>query len=119
MRNNEPADFGPAPDSKWIVQGTIDDLSALLGRASEFIDTVAANRAVRNIWLQRTDGAGEAELVVSFDHWLLPADLDYLVALHPGRGADQVDDIEFVLDLADRLDVRTAIDFGCGWGELA
>ena len=119
MTNNKPADVGPAPDSKWIVQGAIDDVPALLRRAAEFLDTIAANRAVRDISLRRNDGDVEVELVVAFDHWLLPADLDYLVALHPGRTADQVDDVDFVLDLADRLGVRTAIDFGCGWGALA
>jgi SAM-dependent methyltransferase len=116
--NNEPADFGPAPDSKWTVSGTVGDLPALLRRASEFLDTVAASRAVQNISLERK-GSGGVAVVLSFDHWLLPADLDYLVALHPGRGDDQVDDINFVLDLAERLDVRSAIDFGCGWGALA
>lgn len=118
MSNNEPGDFGLAPDSKWTVHGTINELPALLHRASEFLDTVAASHAVRNISLWRND-SGEAEIVVSFDHWLLPADLDYLIALHPGRGDDQVDDVDFVLDLAERLDARSAIDFGCGWGALA
>jgi 2-polyprenyl-3-methyl-5-hydroxy-6-metoxy-1,4-benzoquinol methylase len=119
MSSNEPADFGEAPDSRWSVRGSIDDLPALLGRASAFLDIVAASRAVRDISLQRYDSSGEAEVVVSFNHWLLPADLDYLVALHPGRGDDQVDDIGFVLDLAERLEARSAIDFGCGWGALA
>jgi 2-polyprenyl-3-methyl-5-hydroxy-6-metoxy-1,4-benzoquinol methylase len=110
---------GPTPDSRWTVQGSIDDLPELLRRASELLETVDANRAVHNISLQRDPGRAEVELVVSFDHWLLPADLDYLVALHPGRGDDQLDDIDFVLDLAERLDARSAIDFGCGWGALA
>lgn len=119
MTINEPSDFGPTPDSRWTVHGAIDDLPALLRRASEFLDTIGASRAVRNVSLQRITSSGEVEVVVAFDHWLLPADLDYLVALHPGRGDDQLDDIDFVVDLAERLDARSAIDFGCGWGALA
>lgn len=119
MSTNEPSDFGAAPDSKWIVRGPVDDLPALLRRASEFLETVDASRAVRNVSLQRNGDGTVAELAVLFDHWLLPADLDYLVALHPGRGDDQVEDLNFVVDLAGRLDARSAIDFGCGWGAIA
>jgi hypothetical protein len=68
------ADFSAPPDSRWTVRGAADDLVALLHRAAEFLDSLAAVQAVSGLQLDR-DG-DDVVLTVSFDHWHLPADLD-------------------------------------------
>ena len=118
MSINEPSDFGVPPYSGWTVRGPAEDLSALLHRAAEFLDSIAANHAVSNISVER-DG-DDAVVDVAFDHWKLPADLDYLdprVAHHDSE--EQRDDFEFIVELADQLDARTIVDLGCGAGRLA
>lgn len=118
MSINEPPDFGTPPYSGWAVRGPAEDLSALLHRAAEFLDSIAANHAVSSISLQR-DGE-EAVIDVAFDHWQLPADLDYLdprVAHHDSEC--QRDDFDFMIEIAAQLDARTIVDLGCGAGRLA
>lgn len=118
MSINEPSDFGVPPYSGWTVRGPADDLGALLRRAAEFLDSIAANHAVTGISLKR-DG-DEAVVDVAFDHWQLPADLDYLdprVAHHDNE--EPRDDFDFMTELAARLDARRIVDLGCGAGRLA
>lgn len=118
MSSNEPSDFGIPPYSGWTVRGPAEDLSALLHRAAEFLDSIAANHAVTGISLAR-DG-DEAVIDVAFDHWKLPADLDYLdprLAHHDSDGPR--DDFDFMVELAAKLDARTIVDLGCGAGRLA
>src|SRR3954465_15705402 len=118
MSVNEPSDFGIPPYSGWTVRGPAEDLGALLHRAAEFVDSIAANHAVSSISLER-DG-DETVIEVAFDHWQLPADLDYLdprVAHHDSEG--QRDDFDFMVELAAELDTRTIVDLGCGAGRLA
>lgn len=118
MSINEPSDFGVAPYSGWTVRGPAEDLSALLHRAAEFLDSMAANHAVSGISLQR-DG-GDVVIDVAFDHWQLPADLDYLDPRVAHHDSDEPrDDFDFMIDLASRLDARTVVDLGCGAGRLA
>jgi SAM-dependent methyltransferase len=118
MSINEPSDFGVPPWSGWTLRGPADDLGALLHRAAEFLDSVGANHAVREVSLRRE---GEQAVVdVAFDHWQLPADLDYLdprVAHHDTD--DRRDDFEFMVEVASQLDARTVVDLGCGAGRLA
>lgn len=118
MSINEPSDFGIPPYSGWTARGPADDLGALLRRAAEFLDSIAANHAVRGISLER-DG-GDVVLDVAFDHWQLPADLDYLdprLANHDSEGPR--DDFAFMTQLADQLGAREIVDLGCGAGRLA
>lgn len=118
MSINEPSDFGLQPYSGWTIRGPADNLSALLHRAAEFVDSIAANHAVTSISLKR-DG-DDAVLDVAYDHWQLPADLDYLdprVAHHDSE--DQRDDFDFMIGLATQLGARTVVDLGCGAGRLA
>ena len=120
MSINEPSDFGAPPDSRWMVRGSADDPSALLRRAAEVLDSLAVGGAVNGITLDR-DG-DEVVLSVVFDHWQLPADLDYLdprVAAEYHFGEAQRDDIDFMVALAAQLDAHTVLDFGCGTGQLA
>jgi SAM-dependent methyltransferase len=117
MSINDPPDFGIPPYSGWTVRGPSEDLGALLRRAADFLDSVAANHAVSGISLSR-DG-DDAVVDVAFDHWQLPADLDYLdprIAHHDSE--EPRDDFDFMLELADRLDARTIVDLGCGAGRL-
>jgi SAM-dependent methyltransferase len=118
MNLNEPPDFGIPPYSGWTVRGPAADLGALLHRAADFLDSIAANHAVSGISLER-DG-DEAVVDIAFDHWRLPADLDYLdprVAHHDSE--DPRDDFDFMVELAAQLDARTIVDLGCGAGRLA
>jgi SAM-dependent methyltransferase len=118
MSINEPSDFGIPPYSGWTVRGPAEDLSALLHRAADVLDSIAANHAVTGISLER-DG-DDAVVDVAFDHWRLPADLDYLdprVAHHDSE--EPRDDFEFMVDLAAQLDARSIVDLGCGAGRLA
>ena len=113
-------DFSEPPDSRWAVRGGADDLPALLHRAAEYLDSLAAVRAVNGLRLD-LDG-DEVVLTVSFDHWRLPADLDYLdlrVARDHHFGEGQRDDIEFMVALATELHANSILDFGCGTGQLA
>jgi SAM-dependent methyltransferase len=113
-------DFAAPPDSRWSVRGAADDLAELLHRAAEYLESLAAVRAVRGLDLGR-DG-DDVVLTVSFDHWQLPADLDYLdgrLARQYHYGEGQRDDIDFMVDLADELNAETIIDYGCGTGQLA
>ena len=115
---NEPPDFGDPPYSGWTVRGSLEDLSALLRRAAEFLDSIAVNYAVSGISFQR-DG-DDVVVDVAFDHWQLPADLDYLdprVAHHDSE--DPRADFDFMVELAAHLDARTIVDLGCGAGRLA
>lgn len=100
------------------MRGPADELSALLRRAADFVDSIAANDAVSGISLER-DG-NDMVIDVAFDHWQLPADLDYLdprVAHHDTDGPR--DDFDFMVNLAAELDARTIVDLGCGAGRLA
>ena len=118
MSINEPSDFGIPPYSGWTVRGPAQELSALLRRAAEFLDSIAAHDAVSSIALERDDD--DAVLDVAFDHWKLPADLDYLdprVAHHDSD--DPRADFEFMVELAALLDARAIVDLGCGAGRLA
>ena len=118
MSINEPPDFGIPPYSGWTVRGPADDPSALLRRAAEFLDSVAANHALTGVSLTR-DG-DEVVVDVAFDHWKLPADLDYLdprLAHHDGE--DPRDDFTFMFELAAQVDARRIVDLGCGAGRLA
>ncbi|HZU15986.1 MAG TPA: class I SAM-dependent methyltransferase [Candidatus Dormibacteraeota bacterium] len=95
-------------------------MSALLARASEYLATIQVGDAVRDVKLDRADD--EVVLTIAFDHWKLPADLDYLdptLARAYHFGEEERDDIDFMVALATDLDARTIVDFGCGTGQLA
>jgi SAM-dependent methyltransferase len=111
-------DFAVPPDSRWTVSGSADDLVALLRRAAEFLDSLGPV-AVSGLSLDRD--ADDVVLTVTFDHWQLPADLDYLdPRVAAGYyGEERRDDIDFMVALAAQLDAHTIVDFGCGTGQLA
>ncbi len=121
MSIEHPKRPDPDPDSRWTVRGPADDPAALLHRAAEFVGSLAiVADCVERLSFHR-DG-DDVILTVAFDHWRLPADLDYLdprVAPHPGHGDYPRDDIEFMVALALDLGAHTVVDFGCGWGRLA
>jgi SAM-dependent methyltransferase len=106
------------PDSRWIVRGSAEDLVALVRRTADFLESLGRVTA-RRLSMDR-DG-DDIVLTVVFDHWGLPADLDYLdprvAAGHFGE--EQRDDIDFMVALAAEVDARTVVDFGCGTGQLA
>src|SRR5437016_10919460 len=105
-------------DDRWSVRGSSDNVAALLARASEYLDSIAAGAAVRGLALDRE--GDEVVLTVAFDHWQLPADLDYLDPSVAGEyhfGEGQRDDLDFMVALAAQLDARTIVDFGCGTGQ--
>lgn len=106
------------PNSRWVVRGSIVEVAALLRRASDFLESLGPT-VVRGLFTRR-DG-DDLELTVEFDHWGLPADLDYLdprvAAGHFGE--EPRDDVDFMVALAAEVDARTIVDFGCGTGQLA
>lgn len=110
--------FEAPPDSRWTVRGSAEDLVALVRRTAAFLESLGSV-AASGLSMDR-DG-DEIVRAVGFDHWGLPADLDYLdrrvAAGHFGE--DQRDDIDFMVALAAEVDVRTVVDFGCGTGQLA
>jgi SAM-dependent methyltransferase len=113
-------DFSAPPDTRWSVRGAADDLAGLLRRASDYLESLAVVRAVRGLALDR-DG-DDVVITVSFDHWQLPADLDYLdirLARQYHYGEGQREDIDFMVELADELNAETIVDYGCGTGQLA
>lgn len=114
-------DFGDPPDSRWTVRGPAAEVPALLRRAAEYVDSLGPV-PVSGLSLDQGVDPTEVVLTVAFDHWRLPADLDYLdpvVARDPGHGAGPRDDVAFMVALAEELGARTLVDLGCGWGELA
>jgi hypothetical protein len=117
-RHDAALDFAVPPDSRWTVRGSADDLVALLRRAAEFLDSLGPV-AVSGLSLDRD--ADDVVLTVTFDHWQLPADLDYLdPRVAAGYyGEERRDDIDFMVALAAQLDAHTIVDFGCGTGQLA
>ena len=100
------------------MRGGADEVVSLLRRAAEFLDSLGPV-AVSSLALDR-DG-DDLVLTVVFDHWQLPADLDYLdprvAAGHFDVG--QHDDVDFMVALAAELDAHTVVDVGCGTGQLA
>jgi SAM-dependent methyltransferase len=118
----------------WTVRGPADDVGGLLRRAGEFIDSLSLSPhlsplggdrflppfPVSGLSLERQ--GDDAVLTISFDHWQLPADLDYLDPRVAGDGhhtEGQRDDVDFIVALAERLDAHAVVDFGCGPGQLA
>lgn len=107
-------------DSRWSVRGSAEHVADLLDRAAEYLRSIAVGDAVRGVALNR-DGA-DVVLTISFDHWKLPADLDYLdpsLAAQFHFGRTRRDDIDFMVALAAERSARTVLDFGCGTGQLA
>lgn len=113
-------DFSEPPDSRWSVRGAVDDLADLLRGAADYLESLGAVRAVRGVALERE--GGDVVLTVSFNHWDLPADLDYLdvrVAREYHYGEGRRDDIDFMVELAQALNAESIVDYGCGTGQLA